>query len=336
MSGFLRPSHDTSMLTPLLVAGILLLGGCASAPTMHDVEVVSQDTRLVYGSAEIYVDDERQKLGFSWTAESHFFLIILPPDSNEAISYDLDDSGQFFWALAPGEYNLLGYHWQKGTERRSGTIGATFVVPEGKADHYIGSMEFRGNQIFLDMYLLDKFDEFSALYDKKFPDRMGTSVSQLMKMPEKIGHFAAIAGPCNKIWGIQCGDRYAGVTPSSPETGTSGFPTIGTRQPEFRWQPSSLPEVSYDLILYEAASYTTSGVTTEYTQGRLVAYMEDLKNPGWQPETPLKPNTRYFWSVRFRLAEEDTVSRWSTQSHSMFLLLAWSSGYGQWFQFKTP
>ena len=35
-------------------------------------------------------------------------------------------------------------------------------------------------------------------------------------------------------------------------------------------------------------------------KGRVIAYEEDFKEPYWQPESPLKSDTRYFWSVRLR------------------------------------
>ena len=72
----------------------------------------------------------------------------------------------------------------------------------------------------------------------------------------------------------------------------------------------------------------------QYTEGRLVAYAKGLAQPSWQPEQPLEPDQRYFWSVRLRRGED--VSSWSTYSYFNFFLIGFSSGHGQWFRFITP
>jgi hypothetical protein len=207
-------------------------------------------------------------------------------------------------------------------------------VPESGPSAYLGTIEFRGNVVYLVPKFEDKFDQVVKLYDTKFPDRQGTAVKQLMEAPQPVGSFAAYRGQCHDDWKIECDKRFRGVTPISPEVSKSGFPMSDTLRPEFRWKACARQDVSYDLILYEAAAYVLGGQNVpSYMKGRVVAYEEDLKEPRWQPDTPLKPDTRYIWSVRLR--DGDTVSGWSTQSHSTFLLVYMSSGYGQWFQFKT-
>jgi len=312
---------------------IVFLAGCVSAPRMQNVAEATADTRIVFGSAAVYVDDKLQKWGITWSGESHFYLLILPSDSAVASSYDLSKDGDFYWALAPGEYTLLGYHWQKGTEQRSGDIRARFVVPEAGGDSYIGALEFRGNNYSLWPFFIDRYDQAQGAYDAKFPARRGTSVKRLMDAPQPVGNHTAVIPQCHASWGIDCSDRFRGVTPTSPHVSSSGFPTLQTLTPEFRWKGCGRKDVSYDFVLYEAATFTTTGIVEDFVKGHMVAYAEDLKDPAWKPETPFRPGTRYFWSVRLR--DGDTVSAWSTQSHSSFMIVAWSSGYGQWFQFKT-
>lgn len=113
-----------------------------------------------------------------------------------------------------------------------------------------------------------------------------------------------------------------------PKVTQSGFPTIGSLTPEFRWKPCPKQGVSYDFVLYEAATYSFDQMTPLYMRGRVAAYEEGLVEARWQPDTPLKPDTRYFWSVRMR--EGDPVSHWSTQSHSTFLLvyMSWEAASG--------
>lgn len=318
---------------PVFLA-LLLFWGCAAPPTMQTVDETSADTSVVFGSVEVYDDGKLQKWGTRFLGSDYFYLTILPPDSNEAITAKLPKDGNFFWPLSPGEYTLLGYMWDTETWQRSGDIGATFSVPEPGVDAYIGTIVFRGNLGILVPRIEDRFAEIAASYDVKFPDRQGTAVKQFLEEPEPLGNFTAYRGPCHEAWNVDCSKQFQGVTPVTPDVSKSGFPSISSLTPEFRWKGCPRSDISYDLVLYEAAAFTYGGrMVPSYTRGRIVAYAEDLKEPRWQPETPLKPDTRYIWSVRLR--EGSTVSGWSTQSHSTFLLVYMSAGYGQWFQFKT-
>ena len=313
---------------------VLLVWGCSSAPTMKDVEEIGPDTQIVFGSTEVWVDEEQETWGTKFTGHNYFYLLVLPADSTEAISYRLDKDGVFFWTLEPGEYTLLGYYWQNLQTVRSGHIGATFVVPEDGPDVYLGSMVFSGNIVYLQPKLEDRFEQVSALYDAQFAARRGTAVKQLFEPPQDIGHFTAVSGQCHDDWKIECTKRFRGVTPITPAVSQSGFPETDSTLPEFRWQACGRQDVSYDLLLYEAATFNIGGaLVPQYTRGHIVAYVEDIKEPRWKPDAALRPNTRYYWSVRLR--DGSTVSRWSTLSHSTFLLIYASSGYGQWFQFKT-
>jgi hypothetical protein len=312
----------------------ILIWGCAAPPTMKNVEQAATDTSMVFGSVEVYDEGELKKWGSRFFGHDFFYLTILPPDSNEAITHKLAKDGRFFWSLEPGEYLLLGYVWDSDTGQMSGHIGSTFRVPEAGTDTYIGSLVFRGNVAMLVPQLEDRFDEFTALHNERFPDRAATVVRELAESPERIGSYSAYRPPCDEAWNIGCSKRFRGVTPLSPQVAQSGFPMESNLMPEFRWKGCPRSEVSYDLILYEAAAYAVAGAgVPSYMRGRMIAYVEDLKEPRWRPTVALKPDTRYFWSVRLR--DGDTVSGWSTQSHSTFLLVYMSWGYGQWFQFQT-
>ena len=312
----------------------LLLWGCAAPPTMKDVEQVVADSSIVFGSVEVYEDGKQQEWGSRFFGYDHFYLTILPSGTNEAITYKLDKEGKFFWTLPAGEYMLLGYIWDTDTGQRTGRIGATFRSPDAGANAYIGSIVLRGNIVYLVPSFEDKFDELAALFDERFLDRSGAAVKQLMEESKSVGNFQALRGPCNESWQIGCSKRFRGVTPISPDVTASGFPVANDLTPEFRWKGCPNSEVSYDLIIYEAEAYAVGGaMVPSYMRGHVVAFAEDLKEPRWKPETPLKPDTRYIWSVRLR--EGQTVSGWSTQSHSTFLLVYASWGHGQWFQFKT-
>jgi hypothetical protein len=318
-----------------LAGATLLVVACSTAPTMRDVETVTADTRIAYGSVDVFGDKgEPEKWGARWTGYNYFYVTILPAGRSDAITYQLDDDGMFYWALEPGDYTLLGYHWTKAQTQRTGHFGADFRVPESGGDVYLGSIELRSTGFGLVPIVVDRFDEMAVRYGMRFPGRRGASVSALVDMPGMLGNVGDYRYQCHEAWGIECSDRFSGVTPVTPDCKKTGFPMIQTLQPTFKWQASSREDVTYDLVLYEAARYSLSGMMGDsYMRGRRVAYVEDLKQSSWAPETPLRPDTRYFWSVRMR--DGETVSGWSTQSHFTFMLVAWSSGYGNWFQFRT-
>ena len=325
----------TKPLCSALAAVVLFVAGCATAPSMQDVDVVTDDTNIVYGSVDVYsAKGKLHDWGVGWTGHNYFYVTILPADSTEAITYRLDDDGMFYWALEPGDYSLLGYYWEKDQTSRRGHFGADFSVPETGGDTYLGSIELRSIGVGLVPIVEDRFDEMAVRYDAKFPQRKGTSVSDIIEMPGVLGTVADYRHQCHEAWGIECTDRFSGVTPVSPECKKTGFPITASLQPTFRWQASSRDEVTYDLVLYEAASYSIgTALKDSYMRGHRVAYVEGLETPYWKPEQALRPDTRYFWSVRMR--EGDTVSGWSTQSHFTFALIAWSAGSGNWFQFRT-
>ena len=313
----------------------LTLSGCATPPSIKNASEITENTRVVFGSVAVFRDGKQEKWGLKFTGYNYFYLTILPSETNEAITYKVDKDGVFYWDLPPGGYTLLGYFWQDRDTQRTGYIGAKFNVPETGPDVYLGTIELRGNVAFLVPQIQDKYDEIARLYNEMFPDRKGMAGKQLFEPLQQVGSYSAYRGICHEDWKIECDNTFRGVKPVYPDVTQVGFPLVHDLRPEFSWKPSAGENIRYDLILYEAAAYAVSGAAaTSYMRGRIAAYKEGLKEPYWQPEKPLKQDTKYFWSVRLR--DGDTVSEWSTHGHFIFLIVAMSSGYGQWFQFKTP
>jgi hypothetical protein len=75
-------------------------------------------------------------------------------------------------------------------------------------------------------------------------------------------------------------------------------------------------------------------LSTDYTPGQLALYQENLAAPELALIQPLKPKTRYYWSVRAR--DRDVVSSWSRAGHFNFMVVAWTRGSGEWFAFESP
>jgi len=320
-----------------VLAGFLLtlLGVNASAAIIRDVDELTAETRLIYGSLQLYEEGELMKR----SARKQFYLLILPADANQAIAYRVNRevSGEFFISLDPGEYTLLGYHWNHKELVNTGRIEADFDAPAAGGDVCIGSIDIDIATGRERLVMEDRFEEVSAAYDARFPERRGTSVKQLLREWERIGDAEYIGHPCHPHWQIECEKRFRGIVPISPAVQRQEFTQVDNRRPSFSWKPSPLEGVSYDIVLYEAASYgsrMSSRLDRTYVRGRVAAYRQGLRDPSWQPETPLESSAKYFWSVRFR--DGNTVSEWSTHSHSFNIILVWSAAYGQWFRFETP
>ena len=317
----------------LACAGTLALSACASAPRMQAVGDLDPGAALAFGTAQVVVDGEVQKFGSFW-ARNEFYLLVLPEDSDEAITAPVTEDGRFYWPLEPGRYTLLGWAWVEGGNRRTGPISGTFTVPSTGEDVYVGDMVIAGSKQDLEFGLREGFDDARAAYEGRFPARMGRAVSGVLEPLEPVGDYARILAPCADHWQVDCSEGVWGVTPTGPASSTSGFPEVTTTRPEFRWLGCGLSGVTYDVAVYRAAAYNVGGMKDQVTRGHLAAYVEDLGTPYWIPETPLDPGTRYFWSVRMR--DGDAVSAWSTQTRSTFLLVYASWSHGNWFEFRTP
>ena len=100
----------TKPLCTLLAAAALSVAGCATAPSMQDVDVVTDDTHIVYGSVDVFnAKGKRHDWGVGWTGHNYFYVTILPADSTEAITYRLDDDGTLRFDSADlGEPDAVG------------------------------------------------------------------------------------------------------------------------------------------------------------------------------------------------------------------------------------
>jgi len=143
-----------------------------------------------------------------------------------------------------------------------------------------------------------------------------------------------------------------GLAPIYPRTrGTlTGDPLIGKHfewltvdglQPTFRWQgfpretdiqkaPEEMERVSnvrYDLIIAREQNLAPAGI---------VYRREGLPQSAHRLETPLSPDTRYFWTVRahFELDGRERVTEWSAM-HFM-ARERWTAPSNWSYRFKTP
>lgn len=317
-----------------LLLFISVIAGCETAPIVKDVEQPVTGQSIVFGHVDVVIDGEIQEWGYGWTGAVSCCLMILPPDSNQAITYKIDEDGIFYWNLAPGEYQLLGFRFQKGSASKVGIVGASFTVPEDADAVYIGDITIimvKGRYV---TKIEDKADELLAVYKSKFPDRTGNISTALLQLPDKLGNFTSLISECSEKWGVDCSGKYRGITPLTPSVVTKQFLQADSLTPVFSWEAAENKDVSYDLVIYEVAKYSFSGLDERVMKGRMVAYEENISEPNYTLKTPLKENGKYYWSVRLR--DGDVVSRWSTYSHFGLYVFYTTSGYGQWFGFSTP
>jgi len=315
----------------VLVTLLVSISNIASAETVKDVKSIDAETHIIYGSIDLF-DGGRLKRNRSSV------LVMVPENASEALVYRAtrDKDGAFFLSLEPGNYMLLAYIWKSSmtNDFLVNRYRKKFSVPQSGGDTYIGTFEVWKDGG-LDLHIRDEFDRISLLYDERFPNRKGTSNNRTLDEPVSLGNFASESYQCSPEWGLVCDNDFQGVLPLSPtiRQRPGFFPRTENLRPEFSWEPVQGENISYDLALYEAASLNAM-VGPGTLPGNLVAYVEDLDDPYWQPEAELKPNTRYYWTVRLRRG--DKVSGWSTKGFSFFAVVAWAFSRGDYFAFRTP
>jgi hypothetical protein len=310
---------------PITVCFALLYMGVAAGARLRDTENLARDSHVVFGSIDYYDQDELDRTG-------RVTLYLLPATESRLDQYRAPKSeeGVFYWDLVPGKYILVSAMFGKGGITKL-HIGAEFEVLESGNDIYIGTIEIHANPLGSTLRIADEYDRISRIYDERFPERAGHTTDRTLEEP-RVGNYVAVTNPCAPEWGLTCEDKRFGVIPLTPTVKKLPglWPTTDNLTPKFTWEASTSEGVTYDFVIYEAVF----AAANLYMRGRIFAYVEGLEEPEWQPDESLEPNGRYYWSVRLRRGNE--VSAWSTQGFFIFALVAWGSGSGQWFQFKTP
>lgn len=123
-----------------------------------------------------------------------------------------------------------------------------------------------------------------------------------------------------EMWSCSWNDDVCGPRPEYPEPKWNFwkmsymFEPVGSLRPILRWQPFSLenrkgskPEpgtsqVSYDLKIWKKDERPDPMPVT--SAPKPVYERRGLPHPSHELESPLEPNTRYFWSVRVRIRSE--------------------------------
>jgi len=319
---------------------ILLFSGCAQQSQVHDVAISRPEQCIVFGKLELMKEGKIVPWSSFWSGREGR-IIFLPPNSNKAQVYKVAKDGFFYWDLEPGDYFILSFEISEGGDFSRGDLRIPFSVSEERKNIYIGNLKvlMQGG-----WYYVGIDDDYSAAlesFKNKFPYAQ-EPVKILASLQQKEGTYKKIKYICTDDWGIECKNkpygvgfiRFEGVKPINPEVSIGISTDINTLNPTFEWSPSSLDNVTYDLIIYEAASYSRSGLDNQYVPGRLFLYEENIKDISYKITKTLQPKTKYFWSVRLRL--NDDVSTWSKYSFFQTIILVTGGGSSNWFTFDTP
>lgn len=287
----------------------------------------------VFGRIAV-VDKKGKALTFkdSFWATNHFSVLLLSRQTGTLKKERVFGDGSFVWSLAPGEYVLAGFTgFVDG--KQGGRLWGSFEVGPAPQAGYIGTVPVALHNGYYEFGLIDDYEEALEKLGPQLQSAGREPAKALLAFEGKLGDYERVSGICATEWGLECGQKFAGVEALKPESGSAqNFPVTDSLSPAFEWKPSPRPEVTYDFVLYETLEM--GGMEGTRLRGDRVAYAESLAEPRFELPAPLKPGTKYQWSVRLR--EGSKVSSWSTQGFFAFFVVGFASGHGYWFQFQTP
>lgn len=322
-------------LNLILIIVLLAISGCATVdqkmaePSTSDTASPDNKT-IIFGKLDNFKDGKPEKLAWGYD----HFILIQAEGVVKGLPVKIDRDGWFFLNLQPGNYAIRGVLSGPTTI----FLNERFSVSEGNAAVYVGNIVLDKRQAMFSLRTINAEQAAIEEFNKRYLQSRFQPETRLMQTEPEIGKFKAQLGICATKWGLDCTMSVQGIEPVDPplEHGLKGitFTDIDSLQPTMRWKPSPAPTVTFDLAIWEATSYRINSLVTRYLPGDLVLYQEKLSKPEFTLETPLKPKSKYFWSVRLR--DEDTVSSWSKAGHFTFLIVGWTSGTGEWFAFETP
>ena len=336
-SHIIKPAWWNIAISVFLAACMTLLTACAVPPYhVQTAEKAEPSQTIVMGRLSVMHDGKETKWGHFQPSR---ILIARLGSRNAVVHEQTRADGMFFWALEPGDYQLVGVTyakrcgWADTPSSRMLRIWGHFKVPQEMNSIYIGTLKV----VVIDGAYVPRIENEYTLARKafrsKYPGRHDPT-SGLIELEKSVGTYAHVKYACSPGWGIECTKKYHGITLVEPKVEPDAFPMVNSLTPTFTWQASSMGDVSYDILIYEAMTYKYVGILTEYIPGRIVAYQQDLTQAEYRHPTPLEAGQNYYWSLRLRRG--DVVSNWSRLAYFKFMIFAAKSGQTAWFGFSTP
>jgi hypothetical protein len=139
--------------------------------------------------------------------------------------------------------------------------------------------------------------------------------------------FSLLLAGCTSFSLLKPVNPSAGNPQSEPDLVTSLQPTLS-------WEPVADTGTAYDLVIYEKLKAPEEDAEGIHRVGNQVYYVQGIKESHANVQTPLLPDTDYYWSVRTRKGSE--VSDWSRYDYSLFLLVNIINVHNTYFIFRTP
>lgn len=329
----------------------VVLTGCTTAVKMEAARSLSKEHTIVFGKVNASVDGKHIKMTTSGF-KSYLTIEFRQKGSSTITEYKIDETGYFYWALAPGEYEVLGVY---GFSADVGPfemmvplaqpIWIPFTVHPKVESLYLGnlSLELSKNRHIVQK-LDDKYSKSIKEFHKKYPGAHTDPLNKVTRLePLNPGTYAKVTYICTGGWGIYCSSNHIGVTPTSPDRLQNVV--VSSTTPTLRWAPSSIPDIKYDVAIYEAYDSAWRKINLDlltkkerWRRGRLLEYVQGLTTAKLKPDVSLQPDTTYLWSVRLRRG--DTVSTWSQVKNTLihpgsfwyFSVEQWET----WLNFTTP
>ncbi len=127
--------------------------------------------------------------------------------------------------------------------------------------------------------------------------------------------------------------KYHGVKTAQSSSHFGLFAKVDSCTPTLTWEAQLDPSLTYDVEIHKALITPNDSIPPE--KGELVYYKELIPKNSIKIETPLKPNSKYLWSVRFRKLSGE-VGQWSTYDKSLNGGIGYTEYRNIWFGIKTP
>ena len=334
----------------IVVIVSVVLTGCTTAVKMETAQSLSKEQAIVFGKVNVIVDGKHIEMTTSGFM-SYLTIELRQKGSSTIIEYQVDKTGYFYWALAPGEYEVLGvygYSADVGLFEMMVPLTQPVWIPftaRLEESMYLGdlTLELSKNGHIVQR-LNDNYSEAIKEFHKRYPGAQTDPLNKVTKLePLNPGMYTKVTHICSGDWGKYCSSNNIGIKPISPDRLQDVVVT--STAPTLQWEPSSIPDIMYDVAIYEAYDSNWRKINLDlltgkerWRRGRLLIYAQGLTTPTFKPDISLQPDTTYVWSVRLR--RDDTVSTWSQVKHTLvhpgafwyFSFEQWES----WLNFTTP
>jgi hypothetical protein len=325
-----------SRIVVVLLAAMTVLGGCAHRAE-DAVAPFEPRESAVFGHLRLIENGKDVTWGSLFPSTDTLTLFVRPAGGGAMQYIDVPADGHFFAFLQRGEYTVLGFELARSGAARSTRVArlmTRFTVSQPGQAFYVGALRMEARGGASRIQVLDEYDAALTRAQERITAAKLAPAKTLMALESPVGRYARITSICAASWAIECDANYQGVRPLQPEGTERRYVQVQGRTPLLQWKPSAKPGTTYDVAIYESLQFK-HGVFGEVhgLRGSLVAYAEALTEPRYVPP-PLEPGKLYQWSVRLR--DGDTVSSWSTTSHSSNVVIAASRSSGRYFTFATP